>query len=164
MNTPTPQQLIAAQQASVASFFGLANQVFAGVEKLVALNLQAGKASLAESQALFAKALEAKHPGELFALSASLAQPASQKAAAYGREVGEILSGAQAELSSTAAAQFQQAQKEAHSLIESLAQNTPAGSEAAIAAWKSTISASQAAYASATKAAKQFSTLATPRV
>jgi hypothetical protein len=40
MSTPTPQQLIAAQQASLETLFGFANQAFATVEKLVALNRQ----------------------------------------------------------------------------------------------------------------------------
>jgi len=156
MSTPTPQQLIAVQQANLATFFGLANQAFAGVEKLVALNLQVGKASLAESQQILSKAVSAKDPGELFALSTSLSQPASEKAAAYGRHVHEILSGAQAEFSNAATAQFQQAQKDAQGFIENLAKNAPAGSEGAIAAWNSAFSAANATYESASKAAKQF--------
>ncbi len=156
MSTPTPQQLIAAQQASLQSFFGFTNLAFASFEKLVALNLQVGKASLAETQEIAAKALSVKDPSELIALSASLSQPASEKAAAYGRHVHEILSSAQAEFSSAATAQFQKAQKDAQGFIESLAKNAPAGSEGAVAAWNSAFSAANATYESASKAAKQF--------
>jgi phasin family protein len=156
MSTVTPQQLIAAQQASLQSFFGFTNLAFASVEKLIALNLQVGKATLAETQEIAAKALSVKDPSELVALSASLSQPTSEKVAAYGRHVHEILSGAQAEFSSAATAQFQKTQKDAQGFIESLAKNAPAGSEGAVAAWNSAFSAANATYESASKAAKQF--------
>ncbi|HEY1998156.1 TIGR01841 family phasin [Paraburkholderia sp.] len=156
MSTVTPQQLIAAQQSSLETLFGFANQAFAGFEKLVALNLQVGKANLAESQQILAKAVAVKDPSELIALSASLSQPAAEKVAAYGRQVHEIVSGVQAELSSAATSQFQQAQKDAQGFIESLAKNAPAGSEGAVAAWNSAFSAANATYESASKAAKQF--------
>jgi phasin family protein len=156
MSTPTPQQLIAAQQASLTTFFGLANQAFAGIEKLVALNLQVGKASIAESQDILTKAISAKDPSELFALAASLSQPASDKVAAYGRHVHAIVSDMQAEFSSAATTQLQQAQKDAQAFIESLTKNAPAGSEGAMAAWSSAFSAANATYESANKAAKQF--------
>jgi phasin family protein len=156
MSTPTPQQLIAAQQASLESLFGYANQAFATFEKLVALNLQTAKTSLAETQALALKAVTLKDPGELAALSASLSQPSSEKAAAYGRHVHEILSDAQAQFSNAATAQFQKTQQETQGFIESLAKNAPAGSEGAVAAWNTAFSTANAAYESATKAAKQF--------
>lgn len=156
MSTLTPQQLIAAQQASLATFFGFATQAYAGFEKLVELNVQAGKANLAETQAILTKAASAKDPSELFALASSLSQPASEKLAAYGRHVHEIVSNAQAEFSTAATAQFQQAQKDAQGFIEGLAKNAPAGSEGAVAAWNSAFSAANATYESASKAAKQF--------
>ncbi|RFU48712.1 phasin family protein [Paraburkholderia sp. DHOC27] len=156
MSTLTPQQLIAAQQANLNAFFGFANQAYAGFEKLVELNLQVGKVNLAETQAIVSKAVTAKDPAELFALASSLSQPASEKLAAYGRHVHEIVSTSQAEFSSAATAQFQQAQKDAQGFIESLAKNAPAGSEGAVAAWNSAFSAANATYESANKAAKQF--------
>ncbi len=126
MSTLTPQQLVAAQQAGLETLFGLTTKAFEGIEKLVALNLQVAKATLAESQELATMALSAKSPSELFALSASLSQPAAEKMAAYGR------------------------------FVESLAKNAPAGSETAVAAWKSAFSAANATYESDNKAAKQF--------
>ncbi len=156
MSTLTPQQLVAAQQAGLETLFGLTTKAFEGIEKLVALNLQVAKATLAESQELATMALSAKSPSELFALSASLSQPAAEKMAAYGRQVHDIVSGVQGEFSATATAQFQQSQRDAQGFVESLAKNAPAGSETAVAAWKSAFSAANATYESANKAAKQF--------
>jgi phasin family protein len=158
MSTLTPQQLVAAQQAGLETFFGLTNKAFEGFEKLVALNLQVGKATLAESQEILTKAVSSGNPGELFALQASLAQPTAEKVAAYGRQVHEIVSGVQSEISAAATAQTQQFQRDAQGFVESLQKSAPAGSESAIAAWSSVFSAANASYESANKAAKQFVT------
>jgi phasin family protein len=86
MSTLTPQQLIAAQQANLDAFFGVANKAFAGFEKLVALNLQVSKTALAESQDIVTKAISSGNPGELLALQASLSQPAGEKLVAFAAE------------------------------------------------------------------------------
>ncbi|WNC93487.1 TIGR01841 family phasin [Paraburkholderia sp. FT54] len=156
MSTLIPQQLVAAQQSGLDTFFGLANKAFEGFEKLVALNLQVSKAVLAENQAILAKALSSSNPGELFALQASLSQPAAEKLVAYGRHVHEIVSGVQSEISAVATAQGQQFQRDAQGFVENLQKNAPAGSESAVAAWNSVLSAANATYESANKAAKQF--------
>ncbi|MFM0339520.1 phasin family protein [Paraburkholderia fungorum] len=156
MSTLIPQQLAAAQQASVETFFGLTNKAFEGFEKLVALNLQVSKATLAENQEALTKALSAGNPADFFALQAGLSQPAADKLAAYGRQVHEIVSGVQSEITATLTAQGEQFQREAQGFVESLKKNAPAGSESAVAAWNSVLSAANATYESANKAAKQF--------
>ncbi|MEM5458278.1 phasin family protein [Paraburkholderia sp. RL17-373-BIF-A] len=156
MSTLIPQQLVAAQQSSLETLFGLTNKAFEGFEKLVALNLQVGKATLAENQEIVAKALSAGNPGALFALQASLSQPVAEKVVAYGRQVHEIVSGVQSEISAAATAHGQQVQRDAQGFVESLQKNAPAGSESAVAAWNSVLSAANATYESANKAAKQF--------
>ena len=65
MSTLIPQQLVAAQQSSLEALFCLTNKAFEGFEQLVALNLQVGKAVLAENQEIVAKALSAGNPGAL---------------------------------------------------------------------------------------------------
>ncbi|HZZ09552.1 MAG TPA: TIGR01841 family phasin [Paraburkholderia sp.] len=156
MSTLIPQQLIAAQKSGLDTFFGLTNKVFEGFEKLVALNLQVGKQTLAENQALVSKAVTSGNPAELIALQASLAQPTAEKVAAYGRHVHEIVSGVQSEITAATTAQGQLFQRDALGLVESLQKNAPAGSESAMAAWSSVFSAANATYESANKAAKQF--------
>ena len=156
MSTLTPQQLIAAQQANLDAFFGVANKAFAGFEKLVALNLQFGKAALGESQEIRTKTISVGNPGELLALHASLSQPAAEKVVAYGRSVYEIVSEVQGEISAAATAQGEQLQRDTQGFVESLKKNAPAGSESAIAAWNAIFSAANATYESANRAAKQF--------
>ncbi|CAB3800817.1 hypothetical protein LMG28614_05253 [Paraburkholderia ultramafica] len=156
MSTLTPQQLVTAQQAGLETLFGLTNKAFEGFEKLVTLNFQVGKATLAESQEILAKGLSASNPGELLALPASLSQPAAEKVAAYGRQVHEIVSEVQSEISAAATAQVQQFQRDAQAFVENLKKNAPAGSESVIAAWNSAFSAASATYESANKAARQW--------
>lgn len=156
MSTLTPQQLVAAQQAGLNALFGFANTAFAGIEKLVALNVQASKATLAENQEVVMKALSAGNPSELLALPTALSQPAADKVTAYGRQVHEIVSGVQGEFLKSATELFQQSQKDGQAFVESLAKNAPAGSEGTIAAWNTAFSAMNSTYETANKAAKQF--------
>jgi len=77
------------QSASVKRLFAFSSNTFDGIEKLTALNLQVVKVTLAERQALMARALSAK-PEELVALSTSFAKPTVEKIAAYNRQVYEM--------------------------------------------------------------------------
>lgn len=124
MSTLIPQQLVNAQNASIQQFFDFSATAFSGVEKLAALNLQVVKTTLAENQAIVNRALSAK-PEELFALSGDLAKPTAEKVAAYSRQVYEILSGTQAQLSSAAQSQFKQSQEEAKGFAAKLTRNSP---------------------------------------
>ena len=72
MTLLTPEQFAAAQKANFETLFGLTNKAFEGVEKLVELNLQVVKSTLAESQENAQRALSVKDAQELLALQASL--------------------------------------------------------------------------------------------
>ena len=63
--TLTPEQVIAANKANLSSFYGLSQQAFSGVEKLVELNLTAARASLTESTEHAKAVLSAKDAQEL---------------------------------------------------------------------------------------------------
>ncbi|WP_337877665.1 phasin family protein, partial [Caldimonas sp.] len=67
----TAEQLVAAHKANVETLFGLTQKAFEGVEKLVELNLQVAKASLAEAAEHAQAALSVKDAQELLALQAS---------------------------------------------------------------------------------------------
>jgi phasin family protein len=159
MSSLAPEQLVAAQKTSVETTFVILNKAFDGIEKLVELNVQAVKSTLAENQEILAKALSAKEPHELFSQQTSQAQPAIEKAQSYWRHVYEIISGTQTEFAALVEAKFKQRQNDAQAFIDSLAKGAPAGSEMAVAAWRTFITtASQTAntaYETATKAARQ---------
>src|SRR5260370_2707662 len=77
----------------------------------------------------------------------SQAQLAIEKAQSYWRHVYEIISGTQTEFAALVEAKFKQRQNDARAFIDSLAKGAPAGSETAVAAWKTFITtASQTAH------------------
>jgi hypothetical protein len=67
MGSLAPEQLLATQKASFDTWFGLTLKAFEGFEKLVELNLQIVKSTLAENQEVAGKALSSKDRQGLFA-------------------------------------------------------------------------------------------------
>jgi len=155
MSLLTPEQIAAAQKANLETLFGLTTKAFEGVEKLVELNLQVVKSTLAESQENAQRALSVKDAQEFFALQAGLTQPLSEKALSYGRHVYEIVSATQAEFARVAEAQYEEQNRKVQSLVENVAKNAPAGSETAVAVIKSAITAANTTYETVHKATKQ---------
>ena len=160
MYTFTADQFVAAQKAQLETLFGLTAKAFEGVEKLVELNLQVAKTSLAEAAETSTAMLSIKDAQELLNLQASLLQPAAEKAASYSRHVYDIVAGTQAEVTKAAEATLADGQKKVLSLVDTAVKNAPAGSESAVALMKSAVSAANNAFESAQKAAKQATEVA----
>ena len=156
----TQDQFSAAAKANLETLFGLTSKAFEGVEKLVELNLQVAKATLAESADNTKAALGAKDAQELMALQASLLQPSAEKAAAYSRHVYDITAATTAEVTKTAEAQFAELQKNFMSAVDTAAKSAPAGSENVVTLVKSAIGAANNAFESVQKAAKQATEMA----
>jgi phasin family protein len=160
MSYLTPDQIAAASKANLETLFGLTNKAFEGVEKLVELNLQVAKATLAETAENTKAALGVKDAQELLALQASLLQPSAEKAVAYSRHLYDIASSTTAEVTKTAEAQLAEIQKSVASVVDGALKNAPAGSENAVSLVKSAINAANNAYESVQKAAKQATDMA----
>ena len=156
----TAEQLLAAQKANIDTFFGLGAKAFEGVEKLVELNVTASRTALQEAAETAQSLLGAKDPQELLALQASLFQPMAEKAAAYNRHLYDIGSTAGAEFGRTFESQLADAQKKFLSVVDSASKNAPAGSETAVAVFKSAVAASNNALESVQKAVKQAAEVA----
>src|SRR6202171_852363 len=151
----TPEQFAAANKAQFDTLFGLTNKAFEGFEKLIALNLQVVKSTLAEGQENAQRALSVKDAQELLALQASLTQPMAEKVLSYGRHLYEIASATQAEFSRVAEAQDEEQNRKVQALVDNVAKNAPAGSETAVAVMKSAITAANTTYETIHKASKQ---------
>lgn len=158
MTTPSPinpEQFTAAYQQNLETLFALSQTAFAGVEKIVALNLNVAKANLSDSAAKAKEVLSVKDPQELLAWNASQLQPAAEKAVAYSRLMYDIATSTQAEFTKVAEAQLADANAKFVALIDTAAKNAPAGSETAVAMMKSAVAAANSAYDSLSKATKQ---------
>jgi phasin family protein len=156
----TVEQIMAAQKANVETLFGLTTKAFAGVEKMVELNIQASKAALSEASDNTKAALSVKDAQELLALQAGLFQPLAEKTASYSRHLYDIASSAGAEFGAAFEAQTAEGQKKFMSMMDTAAKNAPAGSETAVAVMKSAVAAAGNAFESVQKAVKQASDMA----
>jgi phasin family protein len=156
----TVDQILAAQKANVETLFGLTNKAFAGVEKLMELNIHASKAALSEASDNAKAALSVKDAQELLALQAGLFQPLAEKTASYSRHLYDIASSTGAEFGAALEAQTAEGQKKFMSMIDGVSKNAPAGSESAVAMMKSAVSAANNAFDSVQKAVKQASDMA----
>lgn len=154
MNNPA-EQFIATNKANLETLNGLATQAFAGVEKLVELNMAASKAILAETSSHLQAVLGARDAQELLALQSGMAKPLAEKFAAYGQQVQSIMAASSAELTKSIETKSAETQQAFADAMENLARNAPAGTESAIAAFKSVLSASQDAVESAQTSAKK---------
>jgi phasin family protein len=156
----TAEQVLASQKAAIETLFGLTTRAFEGVEKLVELNVTASKTALAEAAGTTQAMMGVKDAQELLALQASLFQPLAEKTAAYSRHLYDIATGAGAEFGRTFEAQAAETQKKFLAVVDNAAKNAPAGSETAVAVFKSAVAAGNNALESVQKAVKQATEVA----
>ena len=156
----TVDQVVAAQKANFETMFGFTTKAFEGVEKLVELNLTASKAAMAEAADTATSILSVKDAQELLALQAGMFQPLAEKTAAYSRHLYDIATASTAEFTKAVEGQAAAAQKKFAEVVDTAAKNAPAGSETAVAVFKSAVSAANNALESVQKAVKQATEVA----
>ena len=158
--TLTPEQVIAANKANLETLVGLTTKAFSGVEQLIELNLAAAKSTLADSHKQTSATLSVKDAQELLALQASLFQPLAEKAVAYNRHLVEIATGTGSHFQEHVESKMAEAQKAFHTMMDNATKNAPAGSESAVAAFKTAVAAGNNALESVQKAVKQATDVA----
>jgi len=129
------------QKNNLDTLLGLLNTTFEGYRKLVELNLQTLKSTLVESQGAVREVLSSKDPQEMTTVYSRLMQPAADKIQSYNRQVVGIVATTQAEIAKAAEVQYETHNRRVQMLLEDLGRSAPTGSEAAVAALKSTITA-----------------------
>ena len=149
------EQIVESQKAQLAALFDLSNKAMASIEKLAELNLQASRATLADSASQAQALLSVKDVQELMALQSSLLQPLAEKAATYSRNLYDIASSVGSEITKVAEAKAAEAQKQFVAAVDSAVKNAPQGSEAAVAAVKTAISSATSAMQTMQNAVKQ---------
>lgn len=150
----------AAGKNAVESSLNIAKTVFDSTERLVVLNLNTGRALLEDSTANLKALLAAKTPEEFLKLQSGFAQPAATKAVAYYRNVYEIIAQSVEDVAKPLEAQMVETNKFVAAELEKAAKSAPVGSEAALAAVKSTIAAANSTYDQVSKATRQVAEMA----
>ncbi|MFM0629805.1 phasin family protein [Paraburkholderia xenovorans] len=155
MSSLSGEQAVAARRAGLETLSDVWTNAFGCIEKLTELNLRAVKSTLAENQAIASMALSIKDPQELFALHAKRAQAAMEEAQSYWRHVSNIMFNTQVELAASAETQFRQRQHEAQAFVDTVASNAPTGSEVAVSALQSAVTAAGEATGATIEASKK---------
>jgi phasin family protein len=112
----TLDQVTAAQKNNVESLLGLTAQAFAGVEKIIELNLATAKAAFADAATQAQAALNVKDAQEFMAMQTAQLQPLAEKVSAYGRKAYEIASTSSAEIRTTVEGKLKEAQAAAQTV------------------------------------------------
>jgi phasin family protein len=154
MNT-VPEQLVATNKENLESVIAFAGITAAGAEKLFELQMRTAKNIFADA-VKNAKALAGvKDVQELTEIQTSIAQPAADKAVAYGRSVYAVVAETQAELNKFFEERIAETNKNFVTVLDKAVKNAPAGSDVAVAAVKSAMAAANQAYDAFSKATKQ---------
>jgi phasin family protein len=160
----TPEQIQAANKATVETFLAVANAQFAAIEKLANISAGAVRSAFEDSMANTRALIGAKDVQEFVALQNSFAQPAVEKAIAYSRSVYEVATETNSELAKVAERRVSEWNENLVSLLDKVSKNAPAGSDVAVAAVKSMLAAANSAYDNMNKVAKQATEMAEANV
>jgi len=164
MMAKMPEQLVDLNKGSIEAALSFAQVSMEGAEKLMRLQLETAKKFVAE-QSETAKALaEATDAEAMMALRARLAEHVVDRALGYSRNVYEVATQAQQQLTKLIEQRFAAYQHEMAAAMENMIKAAPGGSDAAAEAVRTTIAATQAAMDGMTKAAKQAAELADANV
>ena len=125
-------------------------------ERAVAVQLEYAKGAITQAT-LNARAMsQARDVQELFALRARIAENAMENLMGYSRSIYEVASEAQSEMGKLAEERMTSFQQAVTETVDLAAKSAPAGSDVAVAAMKSSLAATTAAFDSFTKAAKSM--------
>jgi phasin family protein len=125
-------------------------------ERVIALQLEFAKSSLEQATKTARAVAGAKDVQDLFALRARGAESAVEKLMGYSRSLYEVAAEAQSEFSRIAEERMASFQQVISDGVEQAAKASPAGGDVAVAAMKSSLAATTAAFDTLNKAAKQF--------
>ncbi|BCG05417.1 hypothetical protein PPGU19_099850 (plasmid) [Paraburkholderia sp. PGU19] len=155
MSSLPGDRAVASQRATFETLSDMWTKAFGCIEKLTELNLRVTKSTFAENQAIARVALSSSDTQELFTLHARRAQAAMEEVQSYWRHVYNIMFSAQADLAATVETQLKQRQHDAQAFVESVANNAPAGTEAAVGALQSVVTVAGEATTATIEASKR---------
>ncbi|MDR2165594.1 MAG: phasin family protein [Zoogloeaceae bacterium] len=158
MSTPDLEQLSALQKANTELVATLLRTTFNGVERLSALNVNVTRDFLNAAVGNVQQILSARNPGDLTKLNSNLAQPTVEKWMEYSRNVYDLVSSVQKEVTSVLQDQYTDFSKSASVRLDQ-ARATPGGDIFA-AVVKSVLDASSRTFEQANAFTKQATSIA----
>jgi phasin family protein len=156
----TAESFAELNQASVAQVTRLATLAIENVEKLAEYNLLTAKTALAQSVERTQAAIAVEDVQQLLALYATFAESGVRAALGYWKNLYEIATAVQAQFSGLAEDAWGAYTQGVAVWVEKARKSAPAGSDAAVDAFKQTFAASNAAIDQFSQATQQVVTLA----
>lgn len=152
----TPEQLIAMNKANLETALRFTGVALEGAERILELQLKTAKSVLAESFQSARALANVRDFDQLAALKDTVVQPSFEKATAYAKQVYDVTAEAQADMGKLVEEQVAEFNKQIVTSLDQLVKTAPAGSEAGIAAMKSTLAAVNSSFDNISKVAKQL--------
>ncbi|TXG87982.1 MAG: phasin family protein [Thermomicrobiales bacterium] len=149
-----------AAKSNLDSVLTIAGTALSCVERLAALNLNTSRNVLASAVDSSKALLGVKNAEELAAYQIDVARPALENVISYSRAAYAICVETAEELNKIVDAQLNVLKAETVAAIDVALKSAPAGSEPAVAMFKSTLAATDSAYDAFAKAAKQVGEMA----
>lgn len=138
--------IFAAQRAAVAALVAVGNTALASAERMAALNLHAVREAMVDFATGTQRMLTVQTPREAMNLQSELAKPQVEKGVLYSRSLAEISTAAQHDAVELIEAQYNGFMESMSELAHQIAKATPAGSEVATAAIRSTMKSANEAF------------------
>lgn len=151
-----PEQLVALNKANLEAAVRFAGIALEGAERMLELQLKTAKIAFADAVQQAKAIAEIKDVQEIAQLRNTLAQPTLEKATNYVKGVYDVATATQTEMNKLVEEQVAEFNKQVVTGLDKVVKSAPAGSEVAMAAVKSAITAVNSAYDNLSKSAKQF--------
>lgn len=156
----SPEQFMQFGKSSLEAALSLANITLQSTERLVSLQMKTVKDALDES-IKSAKALsDVKNVQDLMSLQSTTAQPSLEKAVAYSKSVYEVAADTQSQINKVMEDRMAKVSGEIVAAIDKAVKTAPAGSETAVAAFKSAVAAANTAYDTLSKVSREAADMA----
>ncbi len=151
-----PEQLMTWNKACLETAVRFAGIALEGAERMLEVQLKAAKSAFADGVQQAKVLADAKGPQEFAQLKNTLVQPSLEKATSYVKSVYDVAAATQSEINKLIEEQVSEYNKNVVTGLDKMVKSAPAGSEIAVAAVKSAISAVNSTYDNLSKSAKQF--------
>ena len=149
------EQFAEIAKTNVAAAMEVNDVAMNGVEKMVDLQMKAVKNAVAAQAENLQSLMSVKDVQEMVKVQSSFALPAMESAVSYANAAYAIASETANAFAKMAESQISANNEKMTTAVEEFSKNAPAGSESGVALVKSALTAANAAYETASKAAKQ---------
>ena len=151
-----PDQFLAMNKANLETAVRFAGIALEGAERMLELQLKVAKSAFADGVQQAKAFSEIKDVQEFAQMKNTLAQPSIEKATSYAKSIYDVAASTQSEINKLLEEQVSEFNKQVVTNLDKAVKSAPAGSEVAVAAVKSAMTAVNSAYDNMSKSAKQF--------